>query len=269
GRAADLGRAAGGAAVRPPLATVALRSDACPCRTPYSVGLLPRAAWLRRRHAGASRAPDRTLRSRLPRPRPRAKRQTSRRYRAAQREPGRRRHRVGSHRYDSAHDATDVAHLLDASQRPLHLLRSHAARRGRPWHVRVFRGKTGHSRGVRRAASSTNVTGVGTRRRPERPSPSPDPRYTPVPPLIERPGAENRTHGYRYVLAPGRRPLLVRLRGSWIPAAGSAHRAQLVPSRRAPGAADDRHDRHRDPAAVLARLPVAVLGDDRARPDHV
>ena len=63
-------------------------------RTPHALRLLPRPQWLRGRHERSHRGPDRALRTRIPRTRPRAHRHRRRGDGAAQPELRRRRHQL-------------------------------------------------------------------------------------------------------------------------------------------------------------------------------
>ena len=70
-------------------------------------------------------------------------------------------------------------------------------------------------------------------------------------------------------LAFPRHPVFERIRGRRLAAARAAGDARLVPRDRAARAAADRRRRHRRAPPDVARLPVAVLVDDRAGPRDV
>src|SRR4051812_45852510 len=105
------------------------------------MGLLPCPERLHCGHDRAYRSPDRTLRSRLPRPNPREEHDGPGRSPAHQRQPRRRRYKRWATGYGPAlHPTCCTSHaVLYSGPRSLPLLLLDPARRRRPWHVRLLR----------------------------------------------------------------------------------------------------------------------------------
>ena len=105
---------------------------------------------------------------RVPRPRPGPARDDAGRSRTPQSKPGRWRHRDGRHGLAPAAASANLAAILDAGARHLHLLRFDSARRRRPRDVRLLRG----AGGPRDRPGVTQTTFCGSRRRTSSTSPT-------------------------------------------------------------------------------------------------